>query len=176
MVITVRKIVDGLPLHRTRRAFGRLGVNLPVQTLNRWEDRGFELVEPLVKRIDKVVESADLINLDDTSLRVRDRNIKSETRHGHIWVFSGRKFDPEGDLKKTLVFTSFLYAPTWEAKYPKKFLENSKSILQGDAYAGYGSIAMVKGEQPKNVLVGCMMHARRGFFESMQSGDPGAFF
>lgn len=37
--LAINKIVDGLPLHRTRRIFGRLGVDLPIQTLNRWLPR-----------------------------------------------------------------------------------------------------------------------------------------
>lgn len=174
--LAINKVVDGLPLHRTRRAFGRLGVQIPVQTLNRWEDRAYELAEPVAKRIASLVQCADLINLDDTSLRVRDPAIRGETRHGHIWVFAARKFDPGGDLRKTAVFIYYLYAPTWEAKYPQKFLLNSTAILQGDAYAGYGSIAAPRAAAPKNILVGCMMHARRGFFEAMQAGDPAAFF
>jgi transposase len=175
--LAINKVVDGLPLHRTRRAFGRLGVHIPVQTLNRWEDRGYELAEPVANRIASLVQCADLINLDDTSLRVRDPTIRGETRHGHIWVFAARKFDPGGDLRKTAVFIYYLYAPTWEAKYPQKFLLNSTAILQGDAYAGYGSVAVpLRAGAPKNILVGCMMHARRGFFEAMQAGDPAAFF
>ena len=174
--LAINKIVDGLPLHRTRRAFGRLGVHLSAQTLNRWEDRGHQLVEPIAKRIAVLVQGADVINLDDTSLRVRDPNLRGKTRRGHIWVFVGHKFDPGGDLARTTSFVAFLYAPTWEAKYPREFLENSRAVLQGDAYAGYGSIANARAEQPKNVLAGCAMHNRRGFFEAMQAGDPGAFF
>jgi transposase len=174
--LAIHKTVDGLPLHRTRRAFGRLGVQLPIQTLNRWEDRGFELLQPIARRIAQLVQDADVINLDDTSIRVRDRTLKGETRRGHIWVFVGRKFDPGGDLALTDVFISFLYAPTWEAKYPEAFPANSRATLQGDAYAGYDSVARTQAQTQKNVLAGCMMHARRGVFEAMQAGDPGAFF
>lgn len=174
--LAVNKTVDGLPLNRTRQILGRLGVHLPIQTLNRWEDRGYELLQPIAQRIAALVKDADLINLDDTGLRARSRKIRGDTVHGHIWTFVGRTFDPGGDLAKTLVFASYLFAPTWEAKYPDDFLAESKAILQGDAYAGYGLIARVKAQEPKNVLVGCAMHARRGFFEAMRAGDPGAFF
>jgi len=174
--LAINKMVDGLPLHRTRRAFSRLGVDLAIQTLNRWEDRGYELLQPVARRIAELVRESDVINLDDTSLRVRDRKIRHDTERGHIWTFVGKKYDPGGDLKKTQVVVSYLYAPTWEAKYPDEFLANSTATLQGDAYAGYDAIARTRAELPKNPLAGCMMHARRGFFEAMAIGDPGAFF
>lgn len=174
--LAINKVVDGLPLHRTRRIFGRLGVDLPIQTLNRWEAFGHEVVSPVIRALVRAVKESDVIQLDDTGLRVRDRNHVDGVRNGHMWVFVGRKFDPEGDLRKTLLSVAYLYAPTWEAKYPKEFLKDSRAILQGDAYRGYQTIATGDDGVQKNTLVGCMMHSRRPFFNSMEAGDPAALY
>jgi transposase len=175
--LTVNKSVDGLPLNRTQRRFRRLGVDLPIQTLNRWEGFAYERIAPLERLLAQQVLASDVINLDDTGLRVRDRSVEGGVLKGHIWVFVGSKFDPGGDLRKTQKFISYLYAPTWEAKYPEEFLRECRAVLHGDAYAGYECIALPDGHaQPKNVLVGCAMHARRPFAFAHESGDPGAAF
>jgi transposase len=170
--LAVQKHVDGLPLHRSRRIFARAGLSIAVQTLNRWEGYAQELGQPLTRRIRDGTVQADTINLDDTGLRVRDRSGEHGAWRGHIWVFVGRSYDPEGDLTKTIELVSYLYAPTWEARYPEAFLHSFKGGLQGDAYTGYDRIAGTERAEVKNLLAGCMMHARRPFTRAHEMGDP----
>ena len=175
--LTINKTVDGLPLNRTQKIFARSGLDIPIQTLNRWEGYGHQLLSPLVERIRCAVLSCDTINLDDTGLRVRDKSIKRNTRRGHIWVFVGRKYDPGGDLTKTQEFIYYLYAPTWHAKYPEEFLDGCSAVLQGDAYRGYERIADPNvGDEVKKVLAGCTMHARRPFVQALEAKDPSSVF
>jgi transposase len=175
--LTINKTVDGLPLNRTQKIFRRAGLDLPIQTLNRWEGFSHQLLEPIAARIKKTVLEADTINLDDTGLRVLDPTIKRETRRGHIWVFVGRKYDPGGDLTKTQEFVFYLYAPTWEAKYPETFLDGCNAVLQGDAYRGYERIASAnRGDAVQKLLAGCCMHARRPFMQALDAKDPAAIF
>jgi transposase len=110
--LAIHKTVDGLPLHRIQRMLGRVGRLIPVQTLNRWEDFGHELVSPLIRQLHRLVQNADVIHLDDTSLKVRVPDHPNGIKKGHIWVFSGRIFDPGGDLRKTQLFVAYLYTPT----------------------------------------------------------------
>lgn len=175
--LVVNKTVDGLPLQRTRKIFKRAGLDLPVRTLNRWEGYARDLLEPIIELVRKKVLDADVINLDDTGLRVRDPSIKRDTAKGHIWVFVGRKFDPGGDLSKTREFVFYLYADTWEAKHPETFLSGSRAALQGDAYRGYERIASgERGDHVEKLLAGCCMHARRPFVQALEVGDPAAPF
>lgn len=174
--LIVQKHVDGLPLHRTQRIFARSGVDLAVQTLNRWEGFGQALADPVTCRLGDLVKRVDLINLDDTGLRVRDGTSEHGAKRGHIWVFVGSKFDPGGDLTKTEEIVYYIYAPTWHAKYPDEFLSDYKGVLQGDGYAGYDRVAGTSRECPKNVLAGCTMHARRPFVHALEMGDPLAPF
>lgn len=175
--LTTHKTVDGLPLNRTRKIFSRSGLDIPIQTLNRWEGYSHQLLAPIIKLIRQMVLEADTINLDDTGLRVRDPTLKRTTRRGHLWVFVGRKYDPGGDLSKTQEFVFYLYAPTWHAKYPEEFLDGCHAVLQGDAYRGYERIADPNlGDAVQKLLAGCCMHARRPFVQALESRDPSAIF
>jgi hypothetical protein len=86
--LTVNKAVDGLPLNRTQKRFARCGVDLPIQTLNRWEGFAHQLLLPLIERLRTHVQQADTINLDDTGLRVLQAKKKGGSFKGHIWVFA----------------------------------------------------------------------------------------
>lgn len=175
--LTINKAVDGLPLNRTQKIFARSGLDIPLQTLNRWEGYSHQLLSPVIGLLRSTVQSCDTINLDDTGLRVRDAALKGTTRRGHLWVFVGRKYDPHGDLSKTQEFVFYLYAPTWHAKYPEEFLRGCTAVLQGDAYRGYERIADPNlGDAVPKLLAGCSMHARRPFVQALEARDPSAIF
>lgn len=175
--LAINKAVDGLPLNRTRKIFARSGLDIPIQTLNRWEGYAHQLLAPIIALIQRAVLDADTINLDDTGLRVRDPTLKRTTRRGHLWVFVGRKYDPEGDLGLTREFVFYMYAPTWHAKYPEEFLNGCGAVLQGDAYRGYERIADPNvGDAVGKLLAGCCMHARRPFVQALEARDPLAIF
>lgn len=175
--LTVNKTVDGLPLNRTQKIFARSGLDIPLQTLNRWEGYSHQLLAPVIALIRSAVRSCDTINLDDTGLRVRDGTLKGTTRRGHLWVFVGRKYAPDGDLSKTQELVFYLYAPTWHAKYPEDFLSGCTAVLQGDAYRGYERIADPNlGDAVPKLLAGCSMHARRPFVQALEARDPSAIF
>jgi transposase len=175
--LTINKTVDGLPLNRTQKIFARSGLDIPLQTLNRWEGYSHQLLSPVIALVRLAVLSSDTINLDDTGLRVRDPALQGTTRRGHLWVFVGRKYDPTGDLSKTQEFVFYLYAPTWHAKYPEAFLSGCTAVLQGDAYRGYERIADPNlGDAVPKLLAGCCMHARRPFVQALEARDPSAIF
>jgi transposase len=175
--LTINKTVDGLPLNRTQKIFARSGLDIPLQTLNRWEGYSHQLLRPVIAMIRLAVLSSDTINLDDTGLRVRDPSLQGTTRRGHLWVFVGRKYDPDGDLSKTQESVFYLYAPTWHTKYPEEFLSGCKAVLQGDAYRGYERIADPNlGDAVPKLLAGCCMHARRPFVQALEARDPSAIF
>lgn len=175
--LTINKGVDGLPLNRTRKILKRSGLDLPLQTLNRWEGYAYKLLEPVIAMVRAELLGADTINLDDTGLRVLDPTVPDGVVKGHVWVFVGRKYDPGGDLDKTRETVFYLYAPTWEASHPEALLRGCTAALQGDAYRGYDRIAAPSdGDAVEKLLAGCCMHARRPFVQAFESKDPGATF
>lgn len=173
--LVTNKAVDGLPLHRTRKILKRAGGDFAISTLSRWEGFAHEMLKPLSDRIAEKVRGAQVINLDDTSLRVRDASVEGGVVNGKVWVFVGRDFDPGGDLSKTIEYVAYAYAPTWEAKHPEAWLEGSTAILQGDAYRGYERIAAPeRGDKIGRLLAGCCMHARRPFVQAFEADDASA--
>jgi transposase len=175
--LIVAKAVDGMPLQRSRKVYKRAGADLPVRTLNRWELLGHGLLSPLIRRIERMVLSSDLITLDDTHLTARDPSATGGTQSGHLWVYVGHSFDPGGDLSQTRRYILYKYAPTWAAEYPEKFLFGCQAILQGDAYRGYDRIVSPnRGDCIGKLLAGCSMHARRPFKQALDIQDPLAPF
>lgn len=175
--LVTNKVVDGLPLNRTQKRFIRHGMHFPIQTLNRWEEGTRQLLRPLTERIEQLVLQSDVINLDDTSLRVKHRKTEGGVKKGRIWVFIGRTYSPDGDLSKTQEWVSYMYAKTWEAKWPQAYLKGSKALLQGDAYRGYARIADENlGDGIGRILAGCFMHARRPFYQAHTCQDPAATY
>jgi transposase len=57
--LTVNKTVDGLPLNRTQKIFARSGLDIPIQTLNRWEGYSHQLLAPVIALIRSTVQSCD---------------------------------------------------------------------------------------------------------------------
>jgi transposase len=175
--LTINKGVDGLPLNRTRKIFIRSGLDIPMQTLNRWEGYAYKVLEPVIPLIRGAVLASDTINLDDTGLHVLDPTVPGGVVKGHVWVFVGRKYHPGGHLEKTLETVFYLYAPTWHAKHPEEFLHGCTAAIQGDAYRGYERIASPdSGDAIGKLLAGCCMHARRPFVQALESKDPCAIF
>lgn len=173
--LITNKAVDGLPLRRTQKIFKRAGGDLAISTLSRWEGFAHELLQPLTARIKELVRGADVINLDDTGLRVRDKTEEGGVVNGKLWTFCGRYFDPGGDLAKTVEYVAYAYAPTWEAVHPEDWLRGSSAVLQGDAYRGYERIASPeRGDKIGRLLAGCCMHARRPFVQALELGDTAA--
>ena len=168
-----------LSYRRVERRFleERSGLDMPMQTLNRWEGYAHQLLEPVIEVVRQAVLSADTINLDDTGLRVRGPTLKRTTRRGHLWVFIGRKYDPGGDLSLTREFVYYMYAPTWHATYPEEFVDGCTAVLQGDAHRGYERIADPNlGDSVGKLLAGSCMHARRPFVQALEARDPAAMF
>lgn len=173
--LITNKAVDGLPLRRSQKIFKRYGADFAISTLSRWEGFAHELLAPLTGRITELVRSADIINLDDTSIRVRDASAEGGVVNGKFWVFVGLKFDPSGDLRRTREYVAYAYAPNWEAVHPEEWLKGSRAALQGDAYRGYERIAAQdRGDHVGRLLAGCCMHARRPFTQALETGDQAA--
>ena len=175
--LVTQKAVDKIPLNRTQKMFKRHGMDFPIQTLCRWEEGAHQLLFPLSDRIRQMVLSADTVNLDDTGLRVKHKKTKGGVIKAKIWVFIGRKYAPDGDVRKTQEFSFFLYTPTWEAKYPEEFLMGASVTLRG-------MLIEVMNALPRNTLemdwasflAGCLMHARRPFHQAFECDDPLASF
>lgn len=159
----VGKCQDSLPLYRQTQIYTRAGVTFAPSTLGEWFTFGTEVCAPVARHITERVLESFVLQADDTTIRVLDRQHPKGVKTAHLWAYVG-----DGGL------VAFDYTPTWEAKGPLQFLERFKGYLQGDGYAGYRS--ELRSESgviaiDESRLLGCGMHVRRKFEQAATTGD-----
>ena len=154
--ITLSKFEDHCPLNRQTRMYARDGVELHRNTLVDWIAAVAFLLEPVARRIHELAMLCHVMQVDDTSLKVLDRDKASNIKRGHLWVMIG-------DGK----YVSFRYTENWTAKKVKEFLGERIGWMQIDGYKGYESIV----EDGLALPVGCWMHCRRYFYKAFEAKD-----
>jgi transposase len=154
--VATSKYVDGLPLYRQEKIFGRLGIELSRATLATWMVRMGDLVEPLVERIRDEVRSGSFVQCDETPFQVLKEPGKRAQSQSYLWVLRG------GTHQHPLLY--YEYDPSRSGEVPKRLLRGFEGFLQTDGYEGYAAI----GREPGVVHVGCWAHARRKFDEALR--------
>lgn len=149
--VIVSKYGDHLPLNRLEGVLARHGVRIPKSTLCDWiRDVAFVL-RPVVDQVRLEVLSNDVVQTDETGIRVRDPTLHRATKAGRIWVYAGLP----GQVH-------FCYTPTKEGKHTREYLAGYRGYLQADAYSGFDRLY----QDGSIVEVACWAHARRKFFEA----------
>lgn len=158
--LVVRKAVDHTPVNRTLGIYRRLGVDLPQATVYGWWDQVGEKLRPLAEAIWQMVLSSHLAQVDDTGVRVLDKDTPDGSRRGHMWGVLG-----DG------TWARYRFTKTWKGNEMAAFLGARSGWLQGDGYAGYEQL--YRKESPC-IEVGCWCHARRYFVKAEDGGDKRA--
>ena len=78
---------------------------------------------------------------------------------GRLWASIGDHYNP---------YVVYSYTPDRSAAGPQEIFKDFKGYLQADAYSAYDGLY----KSGEIIEVGCMMHARRKFYEARTS-DPG---
>jgi transposase len=167
--ILVTKYHDSVPLYRQAQQYERSGVSLSPSTLGDWAAFGIDVLTPVAERIFQRVVTSTYLHLDDTGLRVLDRDHPKGVKRGHIWTFVAHDLD---DTK----LVAFRYAPDWLAKRPAALLAGFCGYMQGDGYAGYDAMKDEDNEPvvPKDRQLACGMHIRAKFETAAKIGDARA--
>jgi hypothetical protein len=160
--IIVSKFCDHLPLYRCERMLARFGVNLSRGTLCDWLAQSAALLRPLWQLLHARVLQSDVIQTDDTPVRVQTQ-VGTAAHQGRLWV-------QVGDASHR--YLVYLYSPNWEGQWPQTFLAGYKGFLQADGYAGYDALFATGAV----VEVSCWAHARRKFFEAQKTDAEGALY
>ena len=156
--VITSKYADHLPLYRLEGIFRRYGVELSRSTMCDWMAAVAELLEPIVKlMLAKILESRVVQN-DDTTVPVQDHDGKG-IKTGRLWVSIGDHDHP---------YVVYTYTPDRSGAGPAAIFKDFKGYLQADAYSAYDGL-YTSGEI---IEVGCMMHARRKFYEARTSDPP----
>ena len=84
--VMVSKFSEHLPLYRQQDVLGRHGIFLARSTLCGWMAQCAQLLRPLVELMRQRVVQSDVINADETPVRVLDRT-RNSTRKGQFWTY-----------------------------------------------------------------------------------------
>jgi len=150
--IVIDKYVDHLPLHRQQQRFSREKISIPYSTITDWVSNTCKLITPLYDALAKEVLASDYLHVDETPIKVLDKNKKGETHRGYFWVY-------HNSLQDLVLFD---YQPGRGREGPSEMLKDFKGHLQTDGYAAYN----IFDHQKDVTLLHCMAHARRKFVEA----------
>jgi transposase len=164
--LVVDKYDDGLPLHRQKQRFERMGLVLPMSTLADQVTWGTDLLRPLWRAAHEQVLAAMVMHLDSTGLVVLDRDATGGKRLGSLWGYVG-------DRNVAL----YLYTSTGKKQEqrpgeigPEDMLKRRAGFTVADAAGVFDS----SFKRPELIECGCNMHARRKFTKALDAGDARA--
>lgn len=167
--LLVEKYVDGLPLHRQRERYQRLGLELAVSTLADQVKWCTDLLRPLWRAALSQVLGARVMHLDGTGLSVLDPKAKGGKRLGALWGYVG--------VNASEIIAAYLYASTAKATGqrvgelgPQDMLALREGLTVADA-SGLFDASFARKEL---IECGCNMHARRYFVKALDGGDQRA--
>ncbi len=152
--VVVSKFCDHLPLHRQEVILGRLGWDVRRSTLCDHVRAAADVLAPLYRRLCDRVRRSYAVWVDDTPVTVL-----GPRRTGTAWVYLGDAANP---------YTVFDLTADRSGGHPAALLAGFAGFVHADAFAGYNRIH-ADGRR----LVGCWMHARRGFYDARDT-DPRA--
>jgi transposase len=169
--LLVDKYEDGLPLHRQKQRFARMGLETPVSTLADQVKWCTDLLVPLWRAAQRGVLDARVMHLDGTGMPVLVRDSKTHKKIGSgkrlatMWGYVG------GDA------VLFMYCSTGHALGrtdddigPEQFLANRKGYTVADA----ASVFDKTFARDDIIECGCNMHSRRKFVAALEGGDERA--
>jgi transposase len=161
--LLVEKYWDGLPLHREKQRFARLGLPVSISTLADQVTWSTDLLRPLWHAAAVKVLVSTVMHLDGTSLAVLERGAPGGKKLGALWGYVGNRDT-----------ALYLYASTGKKVGqkpgeigPEDFLARRTGYVVADASTLFD--ASFKREDL--IECGCNMHSRRYFVKALEGGD-----
>jgi transposase len=162
----VGKYSDGLPLHRQKERFARLGLDLAVSTLCDQIMWIADLLRPLWRAAIAECIGSKVMHLDATGLPVLDHGAPGGKRIGALWGYVGD------------AVAAYLFVSTGGAKGKKEGEMGPEDILalrEGYTVADASNVFDASFQNnPKLVECGCNMHGRRYYVKALDAGDKRA--
>jgi transposase len=157
--IMVDKYVDHLPIYRQIQRFAREHISIKANTINGWQYRTSVLLHPLFERHKQLVLGQGYLQVDETPIRVLDKDLKGKSHQGYYWVYNS-------PLQNAVLYD---YRKGRGREGPRQMLEGFKGYIQSDGYKVYEWF----GKKKNITLLNCWAHARR-YFEKAQDYDKQA--
>src|SRR5690606_34100216 len=149
--IVIDKYSDHLPVHRQQQRLEREGIKLPSSTLTDWIGATCALLDPLYEALKREVLSSNYLQVDETPIKVLDKNKKGTTHRGYHWVY-------HAPLRRMVLFD---YREGRGREGPEECLDGFTGWVQSDGYAVYDQL-----NRKEITLLNCMAHGRRRFDEA----------
>ena len=161
--LVVGKYKKGLPLSRQGEALAHMGLSMPSSSMADQITWATDLLRPIWRHLVAQVLGAIVMQLDATSLPVRDKDSPKGIVLGALWGYVGDA-------------TSVVYLYMSSGKKlgqrpgeigPEEFLARRKGYVVADASNLFdGSF-----QSEDRIEVGCNMHARRYFVKALDAND-----
>jgi len=162
----VDKYSDGLPLHRQKERFARLGLVVPVSTLCDQIMWMADLLRPLWRAALAECIGSKVMHLDGTGLPVLDHGAPGGKRIGALWGYVG-----DGVVAYIFVSTGCAAGQKPGEMGPEDVL----TLRSGYTVADASNLFDASFESnPKLIECGCNMHARRYYVKALDAGDTRA--
>ena len=154
--IMVDKYVDHLPIYRQVKRFARDNIRIPANTINGWQDSISRLLFPLFEKHKQLVLGQGYLQVDETPIRVLDKDVKGKCHQGYYWVYNS-------PLQDAVLYD---YRKGRGRDGPKEMLKDFKGYIQSDGYNVYEWF----GKKKNITLLNCWAHARR-YFDKARAYD-----
>lgn len=159
--MTVDKYVYGMPLHRQLDKYSKMGVRIPASSASDWIMRGWEHLKPLWELMRLIVTSQKYLQVDETPIKVLDRDNKKGIHRGYMWLY-------HAPVDRLVVFD---YRKGRDQSGPKEMLAGFRGIIQTDGFSVYHTLY---ADHPDIHLTFCMAHARRKFVDAISDDEKQA--
>src|SRR3954447_7729074 len=158
--VITNKYADHLPLYRQGGIVLRHGVEISRSTMCDWMAVAADLLAPIVTlMMTKILESR-VVQDDETPVKVQDHEGKG-IKTGRLWDIIGDHYHP---------YVVYRYTEDRSGTGPAEIFKGYKGHLRADAASVFDQLYC----SGKIIEVGCMMHARRKFYEARTSDPPRA--
>ena len=157
--IAVQKYTMALPLYRQEQEWKHKGILLSRQTMSNWLLKaGDNWLTPIYEEMKEQLLAKDVLHADETTVQVLNEPGKKAQQKSYMWLYR-----TSGDAEKHIIL--YEYQKDRGHGRPKDFLKDFKGYLHTDGYSGYHKL-------PDDiVIVGCLAHIRRKFFEAYSTLD-----
>jgi len=150
--VVTSKCADSIPLYRQARQLSRLGIPISRSTLTDLLHQVARSVEPLAKRLTELVAAAEVVQADETSLKMQKPN-----KRGFVWTFLADKL------------IAYRFSGSRSGTTPEAVLGSGPGTLVVDMYTGY-NVVTGTGKRDR---AGCLAHVRRRFFDALPYAPEG---
>jgi len=156
--ITLCRYDDHLSYYKLEQNFQeRYQVAIPRQQMVQWVEEIALWLQPIYNAMWALMKAGDYLQIDETTVKVLDPEVKGKAATGWLWFYSV----PHED-----VIVEF--SPSRGQQAPKERLAGYQGIIQADAYEVYPCI---ERDLPGIKRLGCLAHARRRFYKAALEGD-----